>query len=233
MAKLFCGLGTLLFWAAAYLLDTEGLFPYMLAASLFHELGHLLVILLCGARLRRVEWCGFGFLLRFDGLLPYTHDALIAAGGAAMNLALALLCSFAAEHTAFAPALHLASGVNLLLGLFHLLPALPLDGGQVFLALLSCRLPEERAREITRRISLAIGMGLLVFGVYILLKTRYNISILALCGLIFGGTYAQRSGNRPAKGAKARALCRRRIRTDQKRSEPDRSAGSILLPGRL
>lgn len=233
MAKRFFGLGTLLFLTIAYVMDTEGMFLYVLASSLLHELGHLGMMFVCGAKLRRVEWSGFGFLLRFDGLLPYTHDALIAAGGVMMNLLTAFFFAQTAEYTAYAAEMCLAAGVNLLMGLFHLLPALPLDGGQVLLALLSCRLPEDWAREIVRRISLAIGVGLLIFGVYILIKTRYNISILALCGLIFGGTYAQRSGNRPAKGAKARALCRRRIRTDQKRSEPDRSAGSILLPGRL
>ncbi len=194
MRKKLCGLGTILLLALAYALDTEGVFPYFVAATVLHELGHVLAILICGGRVLGFTPAPFGFSLRFDGMLSYWKDAVIASGGAGMKLFSAFLFSVAAKYLPERADWMLAAGVNAVIGLFNLLPALPLDGGRILYALLAQLTDDTRAWTATRAVSLIIGVAVTVFGVYILAKTQYNMSILAVGGLILGGTYAQRAG---------------------------------------
>ena len=98
MKKRLCGLGTLCLLALAYALDTEGVFPCFVAAAIIHELGHTVAILTCGGRIRAFELAPFGFCLRFDALLSYRCDAIVAAGGAAMNLCAAFILSVAGKY---------------------------------------------------------------------------------------------------------------------------------------
>ena len=194
MRKKLCGLGTVFLLALAYALDTEGVFPYFVAATVLHELGHVAAVYACGGRVRGFAPVPFGFCLRFAGMLSYWRDAVIAGGGAAMNLMSALCLSVAAKYSPGVEALSLAAGVNLLLGLFNLLPALPLDGGRMLYALMAQLTDDRRALMVTRVVSLIVGAAAGALGVYILVKTRYNMRILAVSGLILGGTYAQGAG---------------------------------------
>ena len=194
MKKRLCGLGTLCLLALAYALDTEGVFPCFIAAAIIHELGHTIAILTCGGRIRAFELAPFGFCLRFDALLSYRCDAIVAAGGAAMNLCAAFILSVAGKYAPDVQILMPAAGVNLMMGISNLLPALPLDGGRILYALLAQWTDDWRAAAITHVVSLLAGATVSALGVYILVKTRYNMSILAMGGLILGGTYAQRTG---------------------------------------
>lgn len=201
MRKKLCGLGTLLLLALAYALDTEGVFPYFVAATVIHELGHVAAVYACSGRVRGFASVPFGFCIRFDGMLSYWCDAVIAGGGAAVNLLSAFFLSVAAKYLPDVEMLPLAAGVNLLIGLFNLLPALPLDGGRILYALLAQLTDDRRALVVTRGVSLIVGAVAGLLGVYIFVKTRYNISILAVSGLILGGTYAQGAGKNIAARA--------------------------------
>lgn len=194
MRKKLCGLGTIFLLALAYALDTEDVFPYFVTATVLHELGHVLAVFLCGGQIRGFEPAPFGFSLRFDSMLSYWKDAIIAGGGAGMNLLTAFLLSVAAKYLPGRADWMLAAGVNVVIGFFNLLPALPLDGGRILYALLAQLTDVTRALAITRAVSFLIGVAVTAFGVYILIKTQYNMSILAVGGLILGGTYAQRAG---------------------------------------
>ena len=66
------------------------------------------------------------------------------------------------------------------LAAFHLLPIAPLDGGQALFALLSRRLPTERAGTVVWAFSLLILLPLAVLGFWVLLQSRYNFSLLAV-----------------------------------------------------
>ena len=211
------GLGTMLLLALAYALDTEGLFPYLAASVLLHELGHVLALRLTGGRIRGIAPASLGLTLRYGALLSYGRDAAVAFGGPAANLAAALLAMGLAGRLPEAPGLSLFAGVNLMLGVFHLLPARPLDGGGVLRALLARRMEIDRADRIVTRMSRIVGLVLTGAGVYILVKTRYNMSILAVGSLILGGTYAAGTGKDPSSRAQARPLLRRRVRAGDQR----------------
>lgn len=57
--------------------------------------------------------------------------------------------------------------INLLLGLFNLLPALPLDGGRILRAVLSVRQGYKKATQTSARLGLLTAAALTVYGIYL------------------------------------------------------------------
>lgn len=141
----------------------------LFGSILLHELGHSVV-----ARRRRVPIEGIELHL-FGGVAKMTapprspkDEIAIAIAGPLVSLALAaafLGGTFALG--ASAPTwMAWIGGVNLLLGVFNLLPALPMDGGRVFRALLAQRkglvAGTKTAVKVSRVLAVAIGvLGLL------------------------------------------------------------------------
>lgn len=132
-----------------------------------HELGHSVQAMREGYRVREILLLPIGGVAQID--LPPGKPApelRIALAGPIVSLALAVffygvllvinatagggpielaLLPTALTATALVGYLALA---NLMLGLFNLLPAFPMDGGRIFRALLALRLPYERATSV-------------------------------------------------------------------------------------
>ena len=112
------------FWAVlsvSWLLDDWGVLPCFLAAALLHELGHLAALQALGIPVYCLELRASGAVIRAD--LRQTPQELWAyAAGPGVNL----LLGFALRRTLPGFAL-----CNLALGLWNLLPAEGLDGGQL------------------------------------------------------------------------------------------------------
>lgn len=108
---------------------------------LLHELGHSVLALAFGIRVRRILLFIFGGVAEIVGEPRRVRDeVLIAAAGPAVSFALAFLAvpivlilrAGSAPH-ALAQTLLMA---NLGLGVFNLIPAFPMDGGRIFRAVL-------------------------------------------------------------------------------------------------
>ena len=141
-------------WFLAFLcwVDPLGLFWWVLLAMTLHELGHLLSVFLLRGRVTTVHLRFADCLIVTEGL-GYRQEAVTAFAGPAVNL----LCFFLLRSsTRFA-------FVSLLLGLFNLLPILPLDGGRILHALLCCFLQPDRADLLSRSVSLFTVMLILAF----------------------------------------------------------------------
>ena len=141
----------------------------LLAALLAHELGHLAAILALGQRLTGFRAQLGGFSLDYAGDAGDGGRALIAAAGPTAGLAYALLASRLGVATG-RDWLCLSAGISLLLSLLNLLPALPLDGGQLCAYLARLALGPERGRRLCRVLAPASGCLLLAAGIQILLR---------------------------------------------------------------
>ncbi|MDI3315298.1 MAG: site-2 protease family protein [Mycobacterium sp.] len=116
----------------------------LLGSLLAHELTHAVLARRAGVRVIDVTLWLFGGVTRLGGEAKTPREAFrIAVSGPLMSLALAagfggaayLLGALGTAHIVLGVAWWLA-GINLLLGLFNLLPGAPLDGGRVLKAYL-------------------------------------------------------------------------------------------------
>ena len=119
-----------LLYALLYFLDGEGLFAAAAPAVLLHELGHVLALRLCGARIRALRLAVSGLELDYSGALTNRETLLCALSGPAAGLLYAL--SACALGGVF---LRRSGALSLCLTAFNLLPVLPLDGGRALASL--------------------------------------------------------------------------------------------------
>lgn len=147
-----------------------------LAAAALHELAHIAVLFLYGAppALVRLTALGCRLVPNREKVLSYGQMAAVSLAGPGMNLLLGggMLFLGWGEHP-FCTA-------NLVLGVLHSLPVEPLDGGLAFHGLLRMKLSQERASRWSMGVSLGVLIPLAVLGFWILLRTRYNFTLLAM-----------------------------------------------------
>ncbi len=151
---------------------------YILAlfgSVLLHEVGHALVARRFGIKTLEIVMFPIGGVSRPERSPKPAEEFWIALAGPCVNLLIAAIIAFWHwEKTGLAsiPDLlkptdaNLAQRIglgNLVLGMFNLLPAFPMDGGRVLRSLLSHWQSEDDATRITAAAGqiLAIGMGLL------------------------------------------------------------------------
>ena len=158
----------LLMPVAALLLGVREETAALLAGLAVHEAAHLLAAKALGVGVSQLRLMPFGGAISLENpyaLAPAKLLAVAAAGPAGSLLA--LIASAALAHwRLISPGFALAlMRSNLMLGLFNLLPALPLDGGRMLYALASGRLGRARAAELCILIGRALAAALVAMAV--------------------------------------------------------------------
>lgn len=156
---------------AVLLLDRENRVILCIAAALLHELGHLLMMRLCGARVRGVSLGIFDVRIDADSPRSLRDDVLITLSGAAANLLIA---------AALTPTGSFFGAANLAMGCFNLLPVGSLDGGRLLYLMLSLRYDDRVCGRITGVVSILVLLPLTTAGFCVLLRSGYNYSLLTL-----------------------------------------------------
>lgn len=151
----------------------------MFAVVVLHELGHALVAKRFGVGTSDITLYPVGGVARLDRIPEEPRqELLIALAGPGVNVALAVVAAvvLVAGGQELLPA-HLSGHtvvtqlgfvqqlfwINVLLAVFNLLPAFPMDGGRVLRALLAMKMEHGRATEIAARIGqgFALVLGLI------------------------------------------------------------------------
>lgn len=156
----------------------------LIVSALLHEAGHLLALAALGARTLSIRLGLNGICISYHtgGLRPIGECAALAAGPA-VNAVAAVVSIAVYDRSGSGAALTLA-GVNAVLCVFNLLPALPLDGGKL-LGVFCDRLAGERAAEAVLFLS---GMGMsstLLFLAWRLAKRGILNPFLLTAGVFF------------------------------------------------
>ena len=159
-------------------------FTAMLFSSvLIHELGHSVVARSLGVRILGIELHFFGGAAKMASPPRTARDEIfIAIAGPAMSFVLGVASVLVYLATTWSP-LRLLAGMNLVLGVFNLLPALPMDGGRVLRAALSKRMGRYRATLVAARVAQGIavagGVAAVVFGAYLAAGVAVLLWIMA------------------------------------------------------
>lgn len=148
----------------------------LLLTVLCHEGGHLLALWAVGAAPRQVVLSALGcrMILPPGARLAGWQAVLVSLAGPGANLLCCLpFLLMGRAGSAFGMG-------SLALGLLHLLPIQPLDGGLALRRLLEEAMAPARAERASRWVSAACVLPLFLLGFTILLRTRYNFTLLAL-----------------------------------------------------
>ena len=140
----------------------------IVASIAFHELSHALVARSYGLRSLDITLHAFGGWARMSGEPTNPQQVAISAAGPISNLALWMafgaLSRVASLGTLSYVGFELAS-FNLLIALFNMIPAYPLDGGSVLLHGLRMIAPYEKANWLAYKVGVVLSIPLAIYGV--------------------------------------------------------------------
>jgi CBS domain-containing protein len=156
---------------------------------LLHELGHALTALRFGVGIVSITMYPIGGVARLKSQPRPMQEIWITAAGPAVNLVLAAMLT-ALEDVAGAewraPFRDLARS-NLLLALFNLLPAFPMDGGRLLRAGLALVRPEIEATRIATNVGRAVAV---LMGIYAIVNSQWFLLFIAF--IVFTGAQQER-----------------------------------------
>jgi len=146
-----------------------------------HEFGHALMARRFGVYTKDIILLPIGGIARLNQLPEKPiHEFLVAIAGPLVNIGIALFLSpwfflnsdltpppneleMVQDYSFFIPSLIF---LNVILALFNLLPAFPMDGGRIFRALLSTRMKRSKATHIAARVGQFFAVVLLLYGLW-------------------------------------------------------------------
>ncbi len=153
----------------------------LFACVVFHEYGHALTARRYGVKTRRITLLPIGGVASLEKMPDNPREELLVAiAGPAVNVVIALLLlgymqlagieiptsqledpSQLSLYETFVPNLLF---VNVILVVFNLIPAFPMDGGRMLRALLSMRFGRAQATEIAAKIGQFLAIGFVFLG---------------------------------------------------------------------
>ena len=169
--NIFIGYEAIAAMTAVLLLDRENRVILCFAAAILHELGHVMMMRLCGVRVRGLRLRLFDVLIKADDPPSVKADVLITLGGVAVNfLFSALLCPVSMKY-----------GLpHLALGVFNLLPVMSLDGGRLLEICLERRFSPRTVEIVLRVTTFLFILPLMTAGSILLIRGGYNYSLLVI-----------------------------------------------------
>ena len=149
---------------------------FFLAAAACHEAAHVAMLFWLKAPPATVQVTALGcrIIPNREKLLSYRQMAAVSLAGPGMNWLLAGALALLGQWESY------FAGANLVLGVLHSLPIEPLDGGMALHSLLCVRMKASTAARVSTALSAACLLPLAVLGFAILLRTRYNFTLLAM-----------------------------------------------------
>ncbi|SIT10844.1 site-2 protease family protein [Belliella pelovolcani] len=165
---------------------------------ILHEFGHALAAQKYGINTKDITLLPIGGLARLEKIPEEPKQELwVAIAGPLVNIGIFVILSIILAFTGYdlerlenlningsTMILYLASA-NLILALFNMLPAFPMDGGRVLRAFLAIRLPRAKATRIAGSIGQLLAIAFVFYGLF-------NNPILVLIGIfIFLGAAAE------------------------------------------
>lgn len=146
--------------------------------AVLHEFGHILTLCVLGCKIKCINLSLFDInIKKTDCALSVNNEIAVSLSGPAANIFCALVFGLLYCLTNMSFLLKLSFSA-LFLACFNLLPVETLDGGSALMLMLIKRFSSETALKFIRIISCAVLIPMLVCGVVLLLKSKYNFTLL-------------------------------------------------------
>lgn len=148
-----------------------------LLSSVFHECGHLLAIVFSKEKPKRIVFSASG--MRIDrypnSFLSFSKEIVIALSGVFVNFLISFM-SYIAFCFSGSDFFFKVFGVNLVIGIFNILPLEELDGAVCLNFFLLRRIGEEKAKVTVDTVSVIFGIVLISFFSVTVYFKKVNLS---------------------------------------------------------
>lgn len=150
--------------------------------AFIHECFHIAAMSFFHIPVKKIDIQPFGICAYLNNVSVFSSykEVFIALSGPLFNFMAAFILTIIKDYVSFAY-LDFAIRINLLMGCFNLIPALPLDGGRTLRAMLSMRFGIIKAYNFMLSLSKKIIFIILSTGVFILLFVPFNFSLILIC----------------------------------------------------
>lgn len=153
--------------------------------AFLHECFHIAAMRFFHIPLRRVDIQPFGICAYLNNVSVFSSykEALIALSGPLFNFCAAFIL-ISLKSGIKHEFLDFAININLSMGIFNLIPTLPLDGGRTLRALLSMRFGVIKSYNFMLSLSKKIIFVILLTGIAILLFVPFNFSLILISSFL-------------------------------------------------
>lgn len=198
----------------------------LFACVVLHEMGHALTARRYGIRTQKIILLPIGGVAAMESMPDDPKEEIaVALAGPAVNFVIALaiwLWLSVSTTTMHIEQFSLAEGsflgklmvVNIILAVFNLLPAFPMDGGRVLRAALSMRMTHNRATQLAAKVGQGMALWLGLIGLL------YNPFLIFIALFVWIGAAAEASTEQ-VKSSLHNATAGQAMLTDFKVLSPD------------
>lgn len=172
------------------IIDESGFCAAALFCCIVHELGHIICLLIFGEKPKLIELSFYGIKLerKNDCLKSFENVAVYVSGPLANFVLSAVFVAFSSGGFSVNAAV-----TSFCVGLFNLLPCIPLDGGNLLNLALLRFVGEEECRKIRFGVSLAVLLPVSAAGFFLLIKNG-NVTLAAVSVYLIVMTFLDNKG---------------------------------------
>ncbi len=162
--------------------------------AFFHELFHIAAIKITGNTFRRIYIEPFGISAQINesSFFNSASEMFISIAGPLFNFITALLILLMKRHINIHN-YNFFLTLNLTMGLFNLIPALPLDGGRFLRAILNLKFGIIRSYNFMICLSKFITAFLLLISIVIIIFSPFNFSLILIVSFMMANLCCERA----------------------------------------
>ena len=158
------------------LTDKTGYMLPALFAIILHEMGHLFMMWILECSPKRIKLIPASVQITAPFQKRYRNDFLVSVSGPAVNILLFLTLYF--NYLAFGNEVTLYFAlVNVVIGVFNLLPVKGLDGGTILFCILEKYKGPDKAAVTLKIITIILAAALILTAITLTLRGKINISV--------------------------------------------------------
>lgn len=171
-------------------LKIEEKFLFAFLTATLHETGHLLMIKGSKVELKyiKIEPFGISIKLKSQFISDPKEEIKIAIAGPLFNFAVSFICLILLRDKT-----HFLIISNLCMGVFNLVPALPLDGGRILKAHLFKKTGYLKSYKLTLVVTRIISTLTVISGLFILYITKFNFSVCIIGFFLFFNLFSEKN----------------------------------------
>lgn len=162
--------------------DESGIFLAAFFSCLLHECGHIITTIFLKIPIKELAFKPFGIRMRLKTsieLVGVKDKIIILLGGCAVNFICFflfwVLCGRISDYAL----------IHLITALFNLLPSGTLDGGRILYQVLLLKFDVRKTEAFCDIVSIIFAALLFVFGFFIFVRTKYNVSLIVTAIYLF------------------------------------------------